>query len=74
MRRLVRRRIAVAWIALVLAGGAYTLCLDDPTSTTPEPKRWERGPSPSDGPVACPTESGGGVAATARGCTYWQRG
>ncbi|MFI5671748.1 hypothetical protein [Streptomyces sp. NPDC051704] len=62
------------WIALVLAGGAYTLYLDDQTSATRKPQRWERGPSPGDGPVPCPTESDGGVAPTARDCAYGQHG
>jgi hypothetical protein len=72
--RRVRRWAVVAWIALVLAGAAYTLHLGDSTNTGPGPQHWERGPDPTAEPVPCPTRSDGGVAPTARGCAYWQRG
>ncbi|MFF4104717.1 hypothetical protein [Streptomyces sp. NPDC001903] len=73
MQRRVWRWVVAGWAAAVLAGGAYTLYLDDPTAATQEPKHWERAPAPSGEPVPCPTASGGGVAPTARDCTFWQR-
>nr|WSW47733.1 hypothetical protein OG296_34100 [Streptomyces sp. NBC_01001] len=73
MPRRVWRRVVAGWVAVVVAGGAYTLYLDDSTSTTPEPKRWERGPSPSDAPLPCPTTRSGEAALTAASCSYWQR-
>ncbi|MFD5510416.1 hypothetical protein ACFWIB_21890 [Streptomyces sp. NPDC127051] len=72
MPRQVWRWGVAGWAALVLAGGAYTLYLDDSPGATSEPKRWERAPSPSDEPVPCPTLSGA-VAPTTHSCTYWQR-
>lgn len=71
--RRVWRWVVAGWVAVVLAGGAYTLYLDDSTSPTPEPKRWERAPSPSDVPVPCPTTRTGEAAPTAHSCTHWQR-
>ncbi|GHE38955.1 hypothetical protein [Streptomyces vinaceus] len=71
--RRVRRGVAVGWIALVLAGAAYTLYLDDSTSAPRGPQHWERAPAPADEPVPCPTQSDGSVAPTASGCTYWRR-
>ncbi|MFK0237365.1 hypothetical protein [Streptomyces vinaceus] len=73
-QRSVRRRVLVGWIALVLAGAAFTLYLDDSTSAPPRPQHWERAPAPADEPVPCPTQSDGSVAPTASGCTSWRRG
>ncbi|MFE3583676.1 hypothetical protein [Streptomyces vinaceus] len=71
--RRVRRRIAVACAALVLAGAAYTLYPDHSTSAPPGPQHRERVPAPADDPVPCPTRSDGSAAPTASGCAYWQR-
>ncbi|MFE2874010.1 hypothetical protein ACFXG6_08495 [Streptomyces roseus] len=73
-RRLGRWAVA-GWIVLVVAAAALTLYLRDrPDATTPGPPHWERVPDPASEPVPCPERSGGGVAPTARGCTYWERG
>ncbi|MEV6579968.1 hypothetical protein AB0M92_17605 [Streptomyces sp. NPDC051582] len=74
MPRRVWRWAAVGWIALVLAGAACTLYLEEPTNATPGQQHWERAPAPRSEPVPCPVQSDGSVAPTARDCSYWQRG
>ncbi len=73
MSRAIRRWTVAGWAALVLAGAAATLYLEDRTTAPAAPQRWERPSSPANPPTPCPTPSPGSPD-TRHNCAYWERG
>lgn len=67
------RWVVAGWTALALAGGAFTLYLDEPAGVTTPPARWERGPAQETAPAPCPSP-GADAGPTRVLCAYGERG
>ncbi|MFD3803048.1 hypothetical protein ACFWSF_11210 [Streptomyces sp. NPDC058611] len=66
------RWVVAGWAALALAGGAFTLYLNEPAGSATPPARWERGSTRETELVTCPSPGNADHARVS--CSYWERG